>query len=278
MKKSERMNNESVRSLREFNLKQIQSNIRLHIIFLSLIIIVNICLGVFIIIYKNKISQINLKSSKRHKIIDEGKKNITTFTNEIEHKIVNIFAKSLNVYGNLHFSMLFDKSEEVKMVKNFIRNFTTIREPEMILLYQGINDSDDTNIFLSLLSYYINFLLIIGARNGNKYGFYFYETIMYDNKKSFDSYSKNCFLFSFATKQMYKCIGKGKTIEINNNNLFNIGDGDILINYNFRTNGGIFNFPFKTFEVPKSDENIFIGQNGEFQILDIELYAFSELY
>ena len=160
MKKSERMNNESVRSLREFNLKQIQSNIRLHIIFLSLIIIVNICLGVFIIIYKNKISQINLKSSKRHKIIDEGKKNITTFTNEIEHKIVNIFAKSLNVYGNLHFSMLFDKSEEVKMVKNFIRNFTTIREPEMILLYQGINDSDDTNIFLSLLSYYINFLLI----------------------------------------------------------------------------------------------------------------------
>jgi len=230
-------------------------------------------LGLFIIIYKNKISQINLKSTKRHKIIDEGKKNITTFTSTIEHKIVNIFAMSMNTYGNLHFSMLFDKSEEVKMVKKFIQDFTQIDEPAMILLYQGINDSDDTNVILSLISYFPNLLMIIGTRKGNKCGFFLQETIMLNNKKSFDSYSKKCFLFSFATKQMYRCIGKGKTIEINKNNLFNIGDGDIVINYNFRTNGGIMNFPFKTFEVPKIDENIFIGQNGEFQILDIELYA-----
>ena len=273
MKKNESMNKESVQSLRKFNLKQIQSNIRLHIIFLSIVIIVNICLIVFIIIYKNKISQIKLKSSKRHKIIDEGKKNITTFTNTIEHKIVNIFAISMNTYGNLHFSMLFDKSEEVKMAKKFVQEFTQIDEPTMILLYQGINDSDKTNVILSLISSFPNLLMIIGVRNGNKFGFFFQETIILNSKKSFDSYSKKCFIFSFVTKQMYNCIGKGKKIEINKNNLFNIGDGDIVINYNFRTNGGIINFPFKSFEIPKNDENAFIGQNGEFQILDIELYA-----
>ena len=273
MKKNESMNDESVQSLRKFNLKQIQSNIRLHIIFLLIVIIVNICLIVFIIIYKNKISQINLKSSKRHKIIDESKKNITIFTNTIEHKIVNIFAISMNTYGNLHFSMLFDKSEEVKMAKKFVHDFTQIDEPTMILLYQGINDSDDTDVILSLINYFPNILMIIGARNGNKFGFFFQETISLNSKKSFDSYSKNCFIFSFITKKMYNCIGKGKKIEINKNNLFNIGDGDIVINYNFRTNGGIINFPFKSFEIPKNDENAFIGMNGEFQILDIELYV-----
>ena len=273
MKKNESMNDESVQSLRKFNLKQIQSNIRLHIIFLLIVIIVNICLIVFIIIYKNKISQINLKSSKRHKIIDESKKNITIFTNTIEHKIVNIFAISMNTYGNLHFSMLFDKSEEVKMAKKFVHDFTQIDEPTMILLYQGINDSDDTDVILSLINYFPNILMIIGARNGNKFGFFFQETISLNSKKSFDSYSKNCFIFSFITKKIYNCIGKRKKIEINKNNLFNIGDGDIVINYNFRTNGGIINFPFKSFEIPKNDENAFIGMNGEFQILDIELYV-----
>ena len=273
MKKNESMNDESVQSLRKFNLKQIQSNIRLHIIFLLIVIIVNICLIVFIIIYKNKISQINLKSSKRHKIIDESKKNIAIFTNTIEHKIVNIFAISMNTYGNLHFSMLFDKSEEVKMAKKFVHDFTQINEPKMILLYQGINDSDDTDVILSLINYFPNILMIIGARNGNKFGFFFQETISLNSKKSFDSYSKNCFIFSFITKKIYNCIGKGKNIEINKNNLFNIGDGDIVINYNFRTNGGIINFPFKSFEIPKNDENAFIGMNGEFQILDIELYV-----
>ena len=273
MKKNESMNDESVQSLRKFNLKQIQSNIRLHIIFLLILIIVNICLIVFIIIYKKKISQINLKSSKRHKIIDESKKNITIFTNTIEHKIVNIFAISMNTYGNLHFSMLFDKSEEVKMAKKYVHDFTKIDEPTMILLYQGINDSDDTDVILSLINYFPNILMIIGARNGNKFGFFFQETISLNSKKSFDSYSKKCFIFSFITKKMYNCIGKGKKIEINKNNLFNIGDGDIVINYNFRTNGGIINFPFKSFEIPKNDENAFIGMNGEFQILDIELYV-----
>ena len=153
------------------------------------------------------------------------------------------------------------------MIKKFIQDFSQIDEPTMN------NDSDDTNVILSLISYFQNLLMIIGARNGNKYGFFLQEMIMLNNKKSFDSYSKKCLLFSFATKQMYRCIGKGKTIEINKNNLFNIGDGDIVINYNFRANGGIINFPFKTFEIPKIDENIFMEQNGEFQILDIELYS-----
>ena len=117
--KNDNMSPESVKSLKEFQQKRIQSNIKLHKIFLVMIIIINIVLIIFIIAYKSKISDIKSKSRKSSKDIKERADYLTSINDEILHKLVNIFAISMNTFGNLHFSMIFDTSEEVNMVKNF---------------------------------------------------------------------------------------------------------------------------------------------------------------
>ena len=62
-------------------------------------------------------------------------------------------------------------------------------------------------------------------------------------------------------------------LEVNKNSLFNIGNGDIIINYNFRMQGGIVNFPFKSFNIPNQKNNVFTKENGVFDILEIEIYT-----
>ena len=57
------INQESIKSLKEYNKKEVESNIKLHKVFLSMIILVNIILVIFIIIYKLKISSIKSKSN-----------------------------------------------------------------------------------------------------------------------------------------------------------------------------------------------------------------------
>ena len=146
MKKNDKMNPDSIKSLKEFNKKQIKINIRIHLFFLSMIVIINVCLFNFIIMYNNQISEIKLKSSESKSSLNSGQNNIMTQQNSIEHKLVNIFSISLNIYGNTHFSMLFEKSEEVTMVKNFINDYTKIDNPKLLLIYQGNNDSDDSRI------------------------------------------------------------------------------------------------------------------------------------
>ena len=146
MKKNDKMNPDSIKSLKEFNKKQIKINIRIHLFFLSMIVIINVCLFNFIIMYNNQISEIKLKSSERKSSLNSGQNDIMTQQNSIEHKLVNIFSISLNIYGNTHFSMLFEKSEEVTMVKSFINDYTKIHNPKLLLIYQGNNDSDDSRI------------------------------------------------------------------------------------------------------------------------------------
>ena len=73
--------------------------------------------------------------------------------------------------------------------------------------------------------------------------------------------------------EKYDCLNNRETFAVNKNSLFNIGEGDIIINYNFLTNGGIINFPFKSFDIPRNFQNLFTNKNkGEFEIKDIEIY------
>jgi hypothetical protein len=274
MKIKEKMNPESIKSLKEFRQKQIQSNIKYHIAFLIMIVTVNLCLLYFIILYKNKISEINLKSDQRTSLIKQNQKNISQNQTSIDHKLVNLFANSMNMFGNAHFSLIFEKSEEVRMVKNFITDYTKIAEPYLYLAYQGNNDSDETRILLYLICHYPSLLMLIGTKDGNRFGYYYGDRIVPNKKGFFESNDDSCFIFSFQSKEKYNCLKAGeKLLEINKNSLFNIGNGDIIINYNFMTNGGMVNYPFKSFDIADDHNNTFTKENGDFEIQDIEIYA-----
>ena len=54
MIKNSNINEESIKAMKEFRQKQIQSNIKLHILFLILIILLDLGLLIFILIYKKK--------------------------------------------------------------------------------------------------------------------------------------------------------------------------------------------------------------------------------
>lgn len=272
MKDNDKINPESKKALKEFNKKQIKTNIKIHIFFLSMISIINICLLNFIIMYKKQISIIKNNSNQHSLSIKHSQKNISYQQNTIDHKLVNILSISSNTYGNMHFSFLFEKTEEVNMVKKFIYDFTKIENPAMLLIYQGKSDSDNSLTLLDLINYSENTLFIIETADKNKFGFFFGEMIFPNNKGYFVSDSNRCFIISFINKEKYECINNQKTFEVNKNSLFNIGDGDIIIKHNFLTNNGIINFPFKSFDTNGIKENIFTKYNGEFEISEIEIF------
>ena len=279
IKKNEKMNPDSIKSLKEFNKKQVQSNIKLHKIFLSIIIIINIILIGFIFIYKSKISDIKSKLEIHSSKLRENEKNISSLDNIYSHKLVNIFAASMNIYGNYHFSLIFDTSEEVKNAKNLISSFAQIEDPFLELMYQGVYDGDDSDKIMFLFSYMYKILIIIETKNREKFGFFFNDLIELeedDNNKYFKSESNDCFLFSLNYNEKYNCNSKGKTtFEINILGLFNIGNEDIIISHNFNNDGGKINFPFESFDIKESDlgYEMFKNLNNQFDIFDVEIYS-----
>ena len=172
IKNNEKMNPESIKSLKEFNKKQVQSNIKLHKIFLLMIIVIIIFLFGFIVLYNSKISDIKSKMEIHTSKIRENENYISSLDNIYSHKLVNIFAISINIFGNYHFSLIFDTSKEVKNTKNLISSFTNIENPSLDLIYQGIYDGDDTKLIMLLIRYLSHILIIVETRNEEKFGFF----------------------------------------------------------------------------------------------------------
>ena len=279
IKNNEKMNPESIKSLKEFNKRQVQSNIKIHKIFLSMIIIINISLFGFIFMYKSKISDIKSKLEIHTSKIRENEKYISSLNNMYSHRLVNIFSISINFFGNYHFSLIFDTSEEVKNTKNFISSFTKIENISLELIYQGIYDGDDTEKIMFLIKYLSRILIIVETRNGKKFGFFFNDMIDYEENMEYDyfnSESNNCFLFSLNFNEKYNCNSKGKTtFEINGLGLFNIGNEDIIISHDFNTDGGRINFPLESFDIKERDLGYGMFKNlaNQFDIFDIEIYS-----
>jgi len=261
------INQESIKSLKEYNKKEVESNIKLHKVFLSMIIVVNIILVIFIIIYKLKISSIKSKSNINSLALKEKTNYITSVYDSIMLKLTNIFAVSINTNGNFRFSMIFENSDEV----NFVKNFFFIRSA-LLLIYQVEADTDDTQIILDIIKYYTRTLILIETKNGEKFGFFFEDEIYPNRGEYFESNSNNCLLFSIGSKEKYNCASKSVMFQVNKDTLFNIGNGDIKINYNFMTNGGNIKFPFESFDIDENKDSIFNKLNGHFEIQQLEIY------
>ena len=261
------MNQESIKSIKDFNKNQVESNIKLHKVFLSMVIVVNIILVIFIIIYKLKISSIKSKSDINSLTLKEKVDFITSVHGSIMYKLTNIFAISMNTYGNIHFSMIFENSDEV----NFVKEFFFIKSA-LLLIYQVQADSDDSEILLDIIKYFTRTLILIETKNGEKFGFFFEDEI-YPNKGGyFESNSNKCFIFTIENKEKYNCASIGIMFQVNKDTLFNIGNGDIVIEHNFMNNGGNVNFPFKSFDIAETKDSIFNKLNGHFEIQELEIY------
>ena len=284
------INEESAKEIKEFRKKQIETNIKLHIIFFFILLIINIGLLIFIVLYKSKISEIKSKTKKDSSLISVDKESIIQNNYQIEHKLVNILANGLG--GYYRFSMIFETQKQVQTVKENIIEYLkgkyeslqkmNMSHLEVNFKYQSIRDGDNFYDLKDRIEHSYHTLFLFETENEMKFGFFIEEVLLLD----YDKYSNNdinYFIFSFQKEGIFKCIGQNKKIEIDKDNddgIIIIGNGDIIIRHNFLQNesGGVINYPFKSFDISTINNNIFTGINGEFKIRYIEIYSFDIFY
>ena len=115
------INNDSYQSLKKFRENQIKSNIKLHLIFILLILIIDIGFLSFIFVYKSKLSSLKSKSTQNTSLLDTNKDLIETNNNAIAHKLINIVAQMPTF--TYRFSLIFETSEQVQKIKNSIKDY-----------------------------------------------------------------------------------------------------------------------------------------------------------
>ena len=188
-KKINNINEESINSLKDFRQKQIETNIKYHIIFIFLLILINIGLIIFIIFYKNKINSIKSKTNLYNSQLNSKDETLASTNNILMHKLVNI--ASLNEYGLVRFSFIFEKSEEFKTIQNIIYDFRKGIDKKEIptqnrntfLLFQGMTDDEKT--FIDRISYFWNLAIFIETINEKKFGIFIDDLITPDKNNGF---------------------------------------------------------------------------------------------
>ena len=281
--KNNNINEESIHSLQDFRKKQIITNIRYHIIFLTLLIIINIGLTIFIIFYKSKINSLKSKTSSYYNQIDKGDATISNLNTVLTHKLVNMGL--LNQYGLIRFSFVFEKSDEFKTVQNVIYDYrkevekreVPIEYRSTFLLFEGMMDNYDK--FLDRVAYFWNLAIFIETLENKKFGIFLSDIIAPIKENQFQTESKNIIMYSFDTKKKYNYIGDGKKVlSINKDGkMLVVGDEELIIYDDFYMNGGEINFPMKSFDFSTVNSNVLTGENGKFSIKNIEAFCFSQI-
>ena len=278
--KENNINEESKNELRNFRNNQINSNIKLHKLFLTLTILINIGLLFFIFFYKSKISEIKNLSNSHTSKINSQDSNLAYKKYSLDNKMVNI--ASLGAFGTFRFSFIFENSQQFQHAKAIINNYrkelgekvsTNINEIDCIFMYQGVSDSDYLSSFIDKISYFENLLFLIQGENGKKFGIY-HRCLLEPNKKhNFDSECKEVILFTFDNDKIYKFTGKKYSMHFNNDR-FSLGDNELIIYNEYFNNGGYIDFPLKSFDFSTVNKNVLTAENGNFEIRNIEVYWF----
>ena len=274
--KDNHINEESKNELRNFRQNQIKTNIKLHKVFLILVILINIGFIFFIFFYKSKISQIKKMTTSHISNINSEDTQLATQKASLDRKIVNI--GSIGSFSGFRFSFIFEKSEEFQHLKNIISNYkkekgNNIDKMEVIFIYNGYTDSDNYNNFIEKISYTDEIVIMIETIDGNKFGIYHGGIIMSKNYK-FDSECKNVFLFTLDNNKIYKFKGEKKSLNLNKEKILSLGDDELVIYNEYYKNGGYIDFPLKSFDFSSINNNILTKNNGKFKINNIEVYRF----
>ena len=272
------INEESKKALKDFKQNQINSNIKLHKIFLILVILINIGLLFFIYFYKSKISEIKKLSNDLTDKIDSQDMQIVTKKSSIYKKMVNIASRSL--FGVFRFSFIFDKSEEFQLVKNIIfdykkelgENNFNIDDVYTLFIYQGVTDSDEYSVLMDKISFIEKIIFMVKTSDNQRFGIYHNGKIIIDKKRNFDSECYDVILFTLDSNQIYKYKGKKYSMHFNKKTFLSLGDDELVIYNQYFNNGGYIDFPLKSFDFSNINNNIFTKTNGKFNIKNVEIF------
>ena len=276
------INEESKIALDDYKTKKISMNIFYYKIFLGLCIISNIGLFVFILIYQNKIKEIDsLTKSYSSKSKNEEEK-YNKQQSKIDNKLTNLIA--ISERRNIFFSYSFLNKSEYDLAKNFIleyhHNVSNINFEQIDLIYkikmiyQSASDYFSYVDLVKLLNYRKNALIIVNSLEDEKFGIFLDEKIMFDKESKLISQGKKCFLFSFNSKKKVNFIGEKNGIKINDTteSIFIIGNEEIVIYNYFYNFGGRINYPLNSFEKLEEGKNDFINIKGMFDIKNLEIF------
>ena len=271
-------------AISDYNTKKILMNIFYHKIFLGLCIIANIGLFIFIIIYYNKISEIEFLTKSYSSQSKDKNELFNKHQLNIDNKLTNLIA--ISDKRSLFFSYSFLNESEYNLVKNFIldyhKDLLNIDSKlnlnyQIKMIYQSVSDYFSYVDLVNLLNYRENALLIINTLEDEKFGIFLDEKILFDKNNQFISEGKNIILFSFRNKNMIKYIGDNSGIKINDKSeaIFIVGNDEIIIYNYFYNFGGTINYPLNSFEKIIVKESDFININGNFDIKNIEIFEIS---
>ena len=276
------INEESKIALDDYNTKIISMNTFYYKIFLGLCIISNIGLFVFILIYQNKIKEIDsLTKSYSSKSKNEEEK-YNKQQSKIDNKLTNLIA--ISERRNIFFSYSFLNKSEYDLAKNFIleyhHNVSNINFEQIDLIYkikmiyQSASDYFSYVDLVKLLNYRKNALIIVNSLEDEKFGIFLDEKILFDKESKLISQGKKCFLFSFNSKKKVNFIGEKNGIKINDTteSIFIIGNEEIVIYNYFYNFGGRINYPLNSFEKLEEGKNDFINIKGMFDIKNLEIF------
>ena len=275
------IDNNSKIAISDYNTKKILMNIFYHKIFLGLCIIANIGLFIFIIIYFNKISEIEFLTKSYSSQSKEKNELFNKHQLNIDNKLTNLIA--ISDKRSLFFSYSFLNESEYNLVKNFILDYHKVLlnidsklnlNYQIKMIYQSVSDYFSYVDLVNLLNYRENALLIINTLEDEKFGIFLDEKILFDKNNQFISEGKNIILFSFRNKNMIKYIGDNSGIKINDKSeaIFIVGNDEIIIYNYFYNFGGTINYPLNSFEKIIVKESDFININGNFDIKNIEIF------
>ena len=278
------IDNNSKIAISDYNTKKILMNIFYHKIFLGLCIIANIGLFIFIIIYFNKISEIEFLTKSYSSQSKDKNELFNKHQLNIDNKLTNLIA--ISDKRSLFFSYSFLNESEYNLVKNFILDYHKVLlnidsklnlNYQIKMIYQSVSDYFSYVDLVNLLNYRENALLIINTLEDEKFGIFLDEKILFDKNNQFISEGKNIILFSFRNKNMIKYIGDNSGIKINDKSeaIFIVGNDEIIIYNYFYNFGGTINYTLNSFKKIIVKENDFININGNFDIKNIEIFEIS---
>ena len=252
-------------------------------IVLSIIIILNIILFLFFIIYKYDINKTMLENQSLNNKIEsliQNEKNITSIN---EKRMINLFVQRLfnNVF---HYSFLLKNNYEINFIKQIVfdcypkEEFSRTKY-KSYLLYQSKIDGDSKKVFLDLINYWWNIIIIIETNSNKRFGIFIHSFITLSFKNIISD--KNLLFFDLDNLKTYKLKTNGENIlefPQNNDIILKIGEDDLIIYENFTLNNSksFSNFP-KLFENNNNYEPnmnpLTNTQKGFFTIKNIEMIA-----